>query len=60
MYYRTAKPPKRTKYNAAEVQAFNEKRKHYRLRSRDSEADRQRNDRESSAVFEKLWRMANG
>lgn len=42
VYHRTAKPPKRTKYNGELVEAFEKRREHYRLKGRDRITDEQR------------------
>ena len=39
VYYRTAKPPKRTKYNEEEIKAFRKKQEYYRIKTQTDKAD---------------------
>lgn len=57
LHYRTAKRPKRTKYNREEVEAFDKAREHYRLRGRGkaaSEGSMKAANAAASSAFDRM------
>lgn len=62
VYYRTAKPPRETKYNREEVKAFRERRRFWRVKKRAESADDPMESMSMAAAdtFRALERRAKG
>lgn len=59
VYYRTAKPPKRTPSNAEYVDAWKANQRRFKLHTKQAASEeREREDAAASAAFDSLWKAA--